>query len=107
MKKFLFAIFLLVSPALHVQLVESATLHAFLIGDTPDEEIGLTIARDLKKVSKMLDQVVDHTSLDLNKMYYDGSSARATAFLRLRTLDVGSDDVVFFFISSHKRSSKI
>jgi len=75
-------------------------MHALIIADTDDEDIGCDVLCDLKNVSHMLDRVEEYTNLELNKMICKGESATAFAFLHLTSLDIGPDDVVFFYIAS-------
>lgn len=81
--------------------VFAATLHAVLIADTSDPDIGASAARDLGRVEQLVDLIAaqfDDTKIQILR---DGDATPAMAESALNRVKTEYDDTVFLYYSGH------
>lgn len=86
---------------------EAATLHALLIGDSHDDELGEAIIEDLNRMHKAIKKISNITGLDKNEIRLMGNKAtRQQVVETLELLKIASDDVVIVYFTMHGYRSK-
>ncbi len=80
----------------------AATLHALLVIDTDDQNIGRMVARDLAIMGDEVQRIAQATGLTLSDRVYKGRDfTRKNAMDAVRSMAPGGDDVVLFYYSGH------
>lgn len=98
MKKiiFLFAILL------NCGHMHAANLHAIIVCDTKDESIGESVKKDYHLLEHHLQMISSMTLLKLQKKVFVGKQAKPANVLNaIKELNVGKNDVIFFYFSGH------
>ncbi len=86
-----------------------ATLHAVIVADTNDKNIGKSVDIDRKKLEKFLPSIAKNTGLTLKaQSIYGHRLTRKSVATALNQLSVRPNDVVIFYYSGHggRMSSK-
>jgi hypothetical protein len=79
-----------------------ATLHAIIVGDTLDPQIGDSVLVDLKNISALAKAIAENTGLQLNEQdLVKGRSKRSVLDATINGLRVTSADVILFYFSGH------
>jgi hypothetical protein len=93
-----FIIGLLTTPV----AVQAASLHAVLVGDTADIDIGASIVQDLNNMTTEINKISKTTNLKLDLQVIQGKETSvATLEKAINTIDVAEDDVVLMYFSMH------
>lgn len=81
---------------------ESVTLHMIIFADTEDDSIGQSCDIDYGQMEGLAEFISDHSDMRL-KTYYHRAAANKKRTLEntLDNLEVGANDVVFFYYSGH------
>lgn len=96
----IFFIFLTVVP--YISILEAASLHAIIVGDTLDESIGDGAAVDVQKMRYAVQQIAKNTKLSLKQDILAGKNTTPTKLLaKVNKLKIKNDDVILFFFSGH------
>jgi len=81
---------------------DGATLHAIIVADTDDPNIGKSVEVDLKRLENLVKEIANNTGLSLTGGSLFGDSFTKSNILTVvNDLSVGPDDVVWFYNSSH------
>lgn len=84
------------------QSLQGATLHALLVGDTYDEDIGQDCQQDLINMKSMLQDASKHTGMKSMVKVVKDQQATTTSILNyLNNLILDKDDVLFLYFSMH------
>ena len=67
---------LLMGIAIFPTVSVAANLHAILVGDTNDDNIGESVSVDLKNLQSLIDDIVKHTGLTLYGKIIQGNSLK-------------------------------
>ena len=105
-----FSVLLLVGAFLCVfgAAVNAATLHSVLVIDTNDKNIGRMVAVDLKLIEDEVRKISQATGLSVRTHLYKGSDFQLKKVGEaIRSIKVGSDDVIFFYYSGHGLRTKV
>lgn len=89
---------------IHAQVKQLPVFHAILFADTNDPKIGKTTELDLSKVSSMLIEAQSSLQGEMEFKYYiyPGNYCNPENLRRvLNGMNIGSQDVVFFYYSGH------
>jgi hypothetical protein len=79
-----------------------STLHAIVMVDTNDPQIGGMISVDLKKMRSYLQKMATLSGLELSTKEFTSEQFRArNVEVHIQSIDVGNDDVLFFYYSGH------
>jgi len=79
----------------------SATIHAVLVGDVHDANIGPGDKLDLGLIKGLLNDVVKNTGMKLNLKMIDDRIDRSTVMRTVSGLRPASDDMVLFYYTGH------
>jgi hypothetical protein len=81
---------------------EAAELHAIIVTDTIAVNIGSSVEADFQKVDHEVMRISFHADLPYKKYLIKGHEITSKRILAtIKSLDVKSDDVVFFYFSGH------
>lgn len=84
------------------QTIEAATLHAVIVGDTNDEDIGDSTDIDIDNMYYYLKRAASKSGLSSNvNMIYGNSATRDNVIKKIEQLEVGPDDVVIAHFAMH------
>lgn len=104
--KIIIALLIILSPIITTNS-EAATLHAILIGDSHDDELGEAIVEDLNRMHKTIKKISNITKLYKNEIQLYGSKAnRQNVLEKIKKIQVKSDDVVIAYFTMHGYRSK-
>lgn len=104
--KILITLLLILSPVIHTS-AQAATLHALLIGDSHDDELGEAIIEDMNRMHKAVKKISNITKLQKNEIQLCGSKAnRKNVLEKIKKLKVESDDVIIAYFTMHGYRSK-
>lgn len=79
-----------------------AEFHALLVGDTTDSSIGRSCRNDIKNMQDEVSRIASYSGLKLHLVILQGTDATTKNVLKyINELKPSSDDVVFFYNSSH------
>ncbi|MBN1534033.1 MAG: caspase family protein [Spirochaetes bacterium] len=81
--------------------VQSQTIHAILVGDTVDPNIGRGDKLDLDLMRGLLQETSRLTGASLKMKVFDSSIIRSEIMNAVTGLNPGSDDTVVFFYTGH------
>lgn len=87
--------------------VFAITLHAVLVADTNDASIGVSVQKDLDRLTDLVKDIAAKTGLKLNLIQIKGNDVNkdnilhAVNSLRFENTDTETHDVVFFHWSGH------
>ncbi|HPQ54150.1 MAG TPA: caspase family protein [Spirochaetota bacterium] len=94
-------IFLCCSVLMVPQLGEAASIHAILVGDVHDPNIGPGDRLDLNLMKGLLNDIARNTGMPLKMNVIDDRIERSTVMSAVRNLNPGSDDMVIFYYTGH------
>lgn len=78
------------------------TLHMIIFADTEDDSIGKSCAVDYDNMEGLAEFIADNSDLNLKTYYHKAAASKKSELLNtLDNLQVGTNDVVFFYYSGH------
>lgn len=83
------------------QQTEAASIHAILVGDVHDPNIGPGDRLDLNLMKGLLNDIARNTGMPLKMNVIDDRIQRTTVMSAVRNLNPGSDDMVVFYYTGH------
>jgi hypothetical protein len=95
------AVFVLWALFSGMSYVEGATFHAVMVCDTQGDYIGPSVEADLTHVKQEFYNISLMTGMQLNQVIYSGNGIDGDILRNIDRLEVGSDDVIFFYFSGH------
>ncbi|MCB1325762.1 MAG: caspase family protein [Spirochaetales bacterium] len=82
--------------------LQAQTLHAFMVGDTIDRNIGPSDRIDMNKMTQLVRTAAENSGMQLNLVsYMDRALPRQEIMTRIQNLRPGPDDTVFFYYTGH------
>lgn len=87
--------------ALLPQPAEAASIHAILVGDVHDPNIGPGDRLDLNLMKGILNDIARNTGMPLKMKVIDDRIERSTVMSAVRNLNPGNDDMVLFYYTGH------
>ncbi|MEK8020919.1 MAG: caspase family protein [Candidatus Parabeggiatoa sp.] len=81
---------------------DGGTLHALIVADTDDANIGESVKVDLKRMESLVEEIAQKTGLSLNGGSIAGDTfTKSSIMTAVNNLSVEQNDVVLFYNSSH------
>lgn len=100
------AMMLMVIFAAVAQVASAATFHAIIVGDTNDRSIGKSVTADIRMAKNFAEGVAAHYG-NKHIIALTGTKATPTQVTQaLRSLNLQSDDFMFFYYSGHGDTSQ-
>ncbi len=82
--------------------LSAANLHLFLVGDYDSSELLPALKFDIANLRREAREISSNTGLKIIETILVGSEARtATVLAKLKALNAGSNDVIFFYFTGH------
>lgn len=82
--------------------LESATIHAILVGDTKDETLGYAFEMAINKMHGEVETVSHETGLSLKEYVFIENDAKTDTVMKfIESLEVKNNDVVFVYFAVH------
>lgn len=86
----------------NLKALKAQTFHAIIFADTNDSDIGASCGKDLNNMSILFTNISTATGMQLNTIYCSEDECnKETLFDEIRRMQVGSNDVVFFYYTGH------
>jgi len=107
-KRDLLSFLLILTTFFSCQFLEATTFHSILIGDTVDKELKKVIRKDLAHMREHMQEVFN--ALEgverFEQNVYVGKRVSVEILDDLRSLDIGTSDIVFLYFSGHGFNTK-
>lgn len=88
--------------ALSTHSLNAASLHAIIVADTLDKNIGRSVAFDLENIQAEVRNIAFYTELELKETIFKDDQVLPSQLLQaIDQLEINEDDVIFFYFSGH------
>lgn len=95
-------LFLMIFNLSTVAFAQKATFHSIIFAETDDAQIGKSVFQDYDKMLVELANMASANDMTLKEYHYtDAQSSKDNVLKVLNGLQIGSQDVVFFYYSGH------
>lgn len=103
MKSIITRIFVLAVLAYgYITTAKAQTLHAIIACNTTDRSIGESMKRDMENMSNAIQIIMANFEYDFEMQQFDGTTCtKANITKYINDMEVGRDDIVFFFYGGH------
>lgn len=103
MKSIITRIFVLAVLAYgYITTAKAQTLHAVIACNTTDRSIGESMKRDMENMSNAIQIIMANFEYDFEMQQFDGTTCtKANITKYINDMEVGRDDIVFFFYGGH------
>lgn len=103
MKSIITRIFVLAVLAYgYITTAKAQTLHAIIACNTTDRSIGESMKRDMENMSNAIQIIMANFEYDFEMQQFDGTACtKANITKYINDMEVGRDDIVFFFYGGH------